>query len=171
MARARSLSDDDMGARAPDRETDPIFDDWLEFERSAISTQDNRFGLDFSRIPRGMVMEWKRVRLVGKEDPRNQVLCQQQGWHKVPHHMQPHILGHLAEGKDQSIVIDGLQLMMRPERYCREYDEEIQGRTGYHLAQHLQALRLSSKEQVGAQATIIKRTYGAAPTSATQAID
>lgn len=120
-------------------------------------TDDSRFALDMSKIPTDYVMEWKRHTLMGLNDRRNQVVVRQNHWTPVPHKLQPHIYGHTCTNEDEHIIVDGLGLYMRPEYLNEDANEEYHQNTDYQLNQQLQALRLSSRQQVGDERTKIKR--------------
>jgi hypothetical protein len=133
-------------------------EDQERLHRPGNTTVNDRFSLDESRIPTGMVMEWKRVRLMGAEDRRNQVISQRNHWTPVTHEIQPHILGYL--GKEGEIIEqDGLRLMMRPKYLNDDANEEQQNDTAFQLNQQLTSLKLKSREEVGPQRTKISRTY------------
>lgn len=126
--------------------------------RPSNAQRDNRFDIDHAKVPRGMVMEWKRVALLGQEDRRNQVISNQFHWKPVPHDMQPDILGFL--GRDGApIVVDGLMLMMRPEYLCEEAHNEREDEANYVISQQLQALKGRSKSEVGGKNTTFKREF------------
>lgn len=125
--------------------------------RSAI-TSDGRLSLDLNRVPPGMVMEWKRHSCMGQEDAYNQVIVRQNHWTPVPHHLQPHIYGHLCKDGEKHIIVGGLGLYMRPLYLNEDAVAEQQEATADVLGNQLQALRLSSREQVGDRFTRIKKS-------------
>jgi hypothetical protein len=152
--------------RQPDRTKDRISDRredrHLERPINAM-TNDGRFSLDMKRVPPGYVMEFKRHTLMGQNDKRNQVVVSQYHWKPVPHKLQPHFLGHLAGDPEEQVVVDGLGLYMRPAYLNDDAAEEQAENTLYQTNQQLQALRLSSKEQVGSARTYIKKSVVAVP--------
>ncbi len=129
----------------------------LERPSRAQVTDGGAYSLDKSRVPRGMVMEWKRHSCMGQEDKHNQVVVRQNHWEPVPHKMQPHILGHLGNDEEH-IIVAGLGLYMRPAYLNEDAMKEQHEETDYTLNQQLQSLRLASKEQVGERFTKIKRS-------------
>lgn len=126
-------------------------------------TDDGRFSIDLAAVPEGYVMEWKRHTVMGMEDKQNQVRIRQFHWMPVTHSMQPHILGHLCKNDDEHIMVDGQGLYMRPIYLNQEAEAEHRADTDYVLGQQLQSLRMSSKDQVGAARTFIKKSVTAVP--------
>lgn len=143
--------------RGHDRVSDRTEDRRLQRPGTGRLTDDSRFALDRDRIPPGYVMEWKRHTLVGQIDRRNMAVVQQYHWKPVPHKAQPHIYGITAKDEAEHIVVDGLGLYMRPSYLNDDAQAETRNETDYQLNQQLQALRLSSKDQVGERYTKIKR--------------
>jgi hypothetical protein len=94
---------------------------------------------------------------MGMPDKRNQVIIRQYHWEPVPHHMQPHIYGHLCENAEEHIIVDGMGLYMRPKYLNKEAEAEGKYDTDHQLSQQLQSLRLASKDQVGDKNTYIKK--------------
>jgi hypothetical protein len=135
----------------------------LQRPASQSLTDDGRFSLDKSLIPAGYVMEFKRHTVMGMEDKRNQVLLRKYFWEPVTHKMQPHILGHLCTDDEQHIIVDGLALYMRAKYLNDDANAETKSETDYQLNQQMQSLRMSSKQQVGAANTYIRKTTVAAP--------
>lgn len=133
----------------------------LERPSRAALTDEGRFAVDLSLVPKGYTLEWKRHELMGMRDRRNQVIVRQNHWQPVPHKMQPHIYGHTCENEDEHIIVDGLGLYMRPKYLNEDAAQEHKETTDYQLGQQLQSLRLSSQQQVGQQYTKIKRTVEA----------
>lgn len=125
--------------------------------RSASSGDGTVFSVDKSAIPPGYVMEWKRHEVMGFNDRHNQVIIRQNHWQPVPHKMQPTILGHLCKDDEEHIVVAGQGLYMRPAYLNEDAAAELREETDYTLNQQLQALKLSSKDQVGERFTKIKR--------------
>lgn len=126
-------------------------------------TDDGRFSIDKSLVPDGYVMEFKRHSVMGMEDKRNQVLLRKYHWEPVTHKMQPQILGHLCTDDEKHIEVDGLYLYMRPKYLNDDANAETKADTDYQLSQQMQSLRMSSKQQVGAANTYIRKTTVAAP--------
>lgn len=151
--------------RTVDRPTERREERRLERPSSGVLTNDGRFSLDMEKVPTGFRMEWKRHQLLGQNDRRNQVIIRQFHWDPVPHKLQPHIYGHTCENENEHIVVDGLGLYMRPDYLCEEAAEECERNTDYQTNQQLQALKLSSKEQVGDRFTKIKRQTVQVPQS------
>ena len=143
--------------RTPERVSDRVEERRLQRPGTGRLTDDSRFALDRDRIPAGQVMEWKRHTLMGQVDRRNMAVVAQYHWKPVPHKMQPHIFGITAKDENEHIVVDGEGLYMRPAYLNADAAEETRNETDYQLNQQLQALRLSSKEQVGDRYTKIKR--------------
>src|SRR6185503_3544814 len=110
-------------------------------KRMSAANRDDRLAVDLSLVPRDMTVEWKRVKLLGQDDRRSQVVCAQNHWQPVTHEMQPQILGQFVQ--------DGLMLMMRPSYLCDEANEEREGDAIYNISQQLQALGSRSKAEVG----------------------
>lgn len=135
----------------------------LERPATRRMTDDGRFSIDMAAVPPGFVMEWKRHSIMGMEDKRNQVVIRSYHWEPVPHHMQPHILGHLCKNDDEHIMVDGQGLYMRPKYLNEEANAESRADTDYQLGQQLESLRMSSKDQVGQKHTYVKKSTVAVP--------
>lgn len=150
-------------ARTPQRGTERTEARRLERPHRGVFTQDGRFSLDKTRIPKGYVMEFKRHTLMGQNDRRNQAVIGAYHWSPVPHKFQPHFYGLTCKNDDEHIIVDGLGLYMRP-RYLNEEAraEDIQ-ETDHVTHQQINSLRMSSREQVGAERTKIQRTVAAIP--------
>jgi hypothetical protein len=153
ISNARQSDRDAVVPRNTDRKEDKV-----RLRRPGRLTREGRFAIDESRVPDGMVMEWKRVRLMGAEDRSNQIISQRNHWVGVPHEVQPHILGHLGK-QGEIIEQDGLMLMMRQQYLNDDAWEEQQHETTFQLDQQLTSLKLKSREEVGPQRTKIQRTY------------
>lgn len=125
--------------------------------RSAASGDGSLFSIDKGLVPPGYVMEWKRHEVMGFSDRHNQVVIQQNHWTPVPHKMQPQKLGHLCKDPEEHIIVGGEGLYMRPTYLNEDAAAEQREETDYTLNQQLQALKLSSKDQVGERFTKIKR--------------
>lgn len=143
--------------RTPDRISERTEDRRLQRPGTGRLTDDSRFAIDLHKVPPGYKMEWKRHTLVGMVDRRNMSVVAQYHWKPVPHKMQPHIYGITAKDEGEHIIVDGLGLYMRPSYLNDDADAETRNETDYQLNQQMQALRLSSKEQVGERYTKIKR--------------
>lgn len=126
-------------------------------------TNDGRFSIDLSRVPPGYVLEWKRHTIMAQEDRQNQVTVRKYHWQPVPHKDQPHILGHLCQNPEEHIIVDGMGLYMRPAYLNEDARAEEEAKTNFVLSQQLQSLRMSSKDQVGAGNTYVKKTTVAVP--------
>ena len=76
------------------------------------------FFVDPSSIPDGWTYEWKRLTVLGMEDPSYQVSLRRTGWTPVPAHRHPEMMpaGH----KDDAILRKGMILMERPEEITQE---------------------------------------------------
>lgn len=112
-------------------------------------SDDGRFAIDFSRVPQGFTMEWKRETLFGLRDRRNLTTILANHWEPVPHKMQPHVYGKTATGDDEHVKVDGLGLYMRPTYLCDDAHLEDNETAAYQTNQQLQSLRLQSREQLG----------------------
>lgn len=143
--------------RTAERATDRHQERRLERPDNRNLTDDGRFSIDLNAVPQGYVMEFKRHKIMGMEDKRNQVLVRQFHWEPVPHSMQPHILGHLCKNDDEHVVVDDMGLYIRPKYLNRDADAEHKRDTDHVLSQQLQSLRMESKDQVGAGNTYIKK--------------
>jgi hypothetical protein len=158
---ARHLTGADAQERTAEREmergTERVEERRLERPTRGNLSDDSRFAVDLSRVPRGFVMEWKRHELMGARDRRNQTVVRQYHWEPVPHKLQPHVYGHTCTNADEHIIVDGLGLYMRPAYLNEDAERETAENTAYNLNQQLASLRLSSKAQVGEQRTKIKR--------------
>lgn len=121
-------------------------------------SDDGRFAVDLDRKPRDVTYNWKRMQLFGQNDKRNQVLISQFHWAPVPHKDQPHILGHLETDENAPIIIDGLMLCQRPTYLCDDAEREQLQETDYVTNAQLQALKLTSKDQVGDRYTKIRKS-------------
>jgi hypothetical protein len=152
-----------QSAHATERVSSRATERRLERPDNRRLTDDGRFSIDLNGVPKGYVMEWKRHSILGQEDTRNQVLIRQYHWEPVTHAQQPHIYGHLCADGDKHIVQDGMGLYMRPKYLNEEAVAETQWDTNHQLDQQLQALRLSSKDQVGDRNTYIKKQTVAVP--------
>lgn len=158
MAQARaSLHSARTPERTLERSTERHDERRLQRPNAGHITDDGRFSIDLDLVPPNYAMEWKRHTIMGQEDKQNQVRVRQYHWQPVPHKMQPHILGHLCQNDDEHIIVDGMGLYMRPAYLNDEARVEEQSKTDYVLAQQLQSLRMSSKEQVGSERTYIKK--------------
>lgn len=147
--------------RAQSRATERTETRRLERPSRAHLTDDSRFAIDLTRVPKGYTMEWKRHELMGMRDRRNLVIVRQNHWEPVPHKTQPHIFGHTCTNEDEHVIVDGLGLYMRPTYLNQDAAAEHREETDYQLGQQLEALRLSSRQQVGERYTKIKRTVEA----------
>lgn len=155
-------------ARTPERTTERATE--RLHRPSDLSMSDPR-ALDETLIPRGVTMEWKRTALVGMADKRNQVISYRNHWKPVPHSMQPHFLGHLESDPNAPIIIEGLQLMMRPTYLVDDANKEYSDNTTYQLAQQLEGLRSNSIAHVGPKGTQIKRSFVAPPGAAAEVVE
>lgn len=153
--------------RAPERlqarGTDRADERRLERPSNRNISDDGRFSIDLNGVPQGYVMEWKRHEVMGMQDKQNQVRIRQFHWEPVPHKMQPQILGHLCKNQDEHIIVDGMGLYMRPRYLNEDAADETRRDTDYQLSQQMQSLRMSSKDQVGAGNTYIKKSTVSAP--------
>lgn len=151
---SRSIDD----ARTSERTLDRQETRRLERPSRARISEDGPLSLDFNRVPKGFVMEWKRHSCFGKEDTHNQVIVRQNHWTPVPHKIQPHIYGHLCEDPERHILVNGLGLYMRPAYLNEDAYREQQETTDDVLGSQIRALSLQSQEQVGKQRTRIKKS-------------
>ena len=158
-----SRTPDRTPERTLDRRSDRVDERRLERPDNRRLTDDGRFSIDLNRVPHNMVMEWKRHPIMSMVDKRNQVVIQQYHWKPVLHRDQPDILGHLCTNPDEHIIVDGLGLYMRPKYLNDEAMAEGKWETDHQLSQQLQALRLTSKDQVGDRYTAIKKQTVAVP--------
>ena len=150
-------------ARISDRGGDRVDERQTRKVRMGNASRSNRFAINFDLIPPGMTLEWKRMTIMGQEDRHNQVQTRLNAWEPVPHSQQPQILGHFAiENPEQPIVVDGLMLMQRPTYLCEEAEDEVKLETEFKLGQQLASLKLSSREQIGAERTKIITRHGPA---------
>lgn len=147
-------------ARTEDRSSDRRSERRLERPNRRSMTDDGRFSIDMSRVPEGYVMEFKRHEIMGLRDVRNQVTVREYHWQPVTHEMQPHFgyAAGLVKDPNQQVIVDGLALYMRPEYLNEDAMDETADATRRQLSNQLQSLRLSSKDQVGAMNTYIKKT-------------
>lgn len=78
----------------------------------------DKFYIDPKIIPDGWSYEWKRVSVLGKEDPSYSVAMAHKGWEAVPLSRHPHLMpiGHPG----QTIDREGLMLMERPLEITQE---------------------------------------------------
>ena len=120
---------------------------------------ENPFELDHSLIPDGMVMEFKRLSILGMNDRRHQNICHRFHWTPVLHHEQPHILGITEVDPNAPIILGGLQLMKRPSYLVDEAHQERKDLAQYQINQQLSSVRAASKAQVGDANTKISRTF------------
>lgn len=148
--------------RTPERATQRTEERRLVRPSMANMTDDGRFSIDMTRVPKGYVMEFKRHSIMGATDRRNQVRIRDAHWQPVLHKQQPHILGHLCTNDDEHIVVDGLGLYMRPKYLNEDAMAEQVDNTNHVLQQQLNGMKLSSKDQVGSGNTYIKRQTVAA---------
>jgi hypothetical protein len=116
--------------REPMREAAPSFED--HFARAAarmeqlrgvhgneiLDTGTDEFYIDSSDIPPGWDYQWKRVSLLGKEDPAYQVQLARGGWWPVPTKRHPHFMP--LDTDSPTITRKGMMLMERPMELTRE---------------------------------------------------
>jgi hypothetical protein len=104
--------------REPVREEDPRAaamkraQEWFSHIESLPDGRD-KYYIDPSKIPDGWTYEWKRWTTIGREDPQYQVSLQQTAWQAVPASRHPELMPTGFRG--QTIDIDGMRLMERPE--------------------------------------------------------
>lgn len=150
-ARTESRAADRPPARSPEKR--------LTRPNRRNMTDDGRFSIDKSRVPPGMVMEFKRHSIMGMKDVRNMATVHEYHWEPVTHEMQPHFALNAGLAKpNEQVMVDGLGLYMRPKYLNEEAQAETQADTNYQLKQQLNSLRMASKDQVGAMNTFIKKT-------------
>jgi hypothetical protein len=83
-----------------------------------LDEHDDRFYVPPSDIPPGWDYQWKRLTLLGKEDPGYQVRLARAGWEPVPLSRHAHYMPEGYDGK--TIVRDGQILMERPKELTLE---------------------------------------------------
>jgi hypothetical protein len=83
-------------------------------QHGAFSIEDNidKFYINPDDVPEGWSYEWKRLTLLGKEDPSYQVNLARTGWEAVPAERHP---SYMPEGNFRHIERDGMILMERPK--------------------------------------------------------
>jgi len=153
----------DRDALAP-RNTDRK-EDRQRLYRPGNTTLEHRYAIDESRVPTGMVMEWKRTHILGMPDRQNMSISRRNHWTPVTHEMQPQFFGNLGK-PGEPIQMDGMELMMRQEYLNEDAAEEQAHETAFQTDQQFRSLKQKSSEQVGPQNTKLKRTYERAPTQA-----
>jgi hypothetical protein len=82
---------------------------------------NDKFHVPLNLVPPGWTYEWKRVSVIGKEDPAYAIEMREQGWTPVPAERHPEFMPDEHKG---AIARDGLILMERPEELTREAQEE-----------------------------------------------
>ena len=80
---------------------------------------NSRFDIPLSIIPPAWTYEWKRMTVLGKEDPSYQVNLAQRGWEAVPASRHPELMPVGWKGK--TIDIDGMRLMEIPTEIVQQY--------------------------------------------------
>ena len=78
----------------------------------------DKFHIDPRIIPDGWSYEWKRLTVLGKEDPSYQVTVAQRGWEPVPRSRHPHMMPDSYHG--ETIEREGMILMERPKEITDE---------------------------------------------------
>lgn len=81
----------------------------------------DEFYVDRTSIPDGWEYEWKRLEVLGKEDPAYQVSLARKGWDPVPADRHPEMMP--KEAKDKIVTRKGMILMERPKELSDEARE------------------------------------------------
>jgi len=102
----------------------------------ALEEGEDKFFIDSADVPEAWEYEWKRMTVLGKEDPAYQVSLARRGWEPVPASRHPHLMP--AGWSRQTIERDGMVLMERP----REISDEARLRD-----RKAAALQMRSKEE------------------------
>lgn len=106
-----------MDTRPAKREEDPRARaarraaELLEHNNGGMDEGTDKYYIDPAIIPDGWSYEWKRVALLGKEDPSYEVNLTRGGWEPVPASRHPELM---PKGDYQTIDLDGMRLMERP---------------------------------------------------------
>jgi hypothetical protein len=92
----------------------------LELREQSSSDDDgvDKFYIDPRTIPDGWSYEWKRLTVLGKEDPSYQVSTARKGWESVPCSRHPNMMPIGYQG--ETIEREGMILMERPLEITQE---------------------------------------------------
>lgn len=142
-----------------------------DIRRLTQEETDNAFFVDLGNVPREYECEWKRVSLLGADDPRNRAISERNGWKPAPRGNHPEIMGLSQDSTDDDkpIVINGLMLCYRPWDLSEEAHEERIARTRQTTDSFLAAIHGESRERMGRGGEKFvgyKRTYTPAPGAA-----
>ena len=81
---------------------------------------DNELNIDQSEIPDGFVVEWKRVSIHGKEDRKNLIGLEKDGWEPANPKDFPSLVGKNHKGSTVTNGHGDLCLMIRPKELTEE---------------------------------------------------
>lgn len=157
--------------RAPLRES---FEDHLKRAADRMATLRGHFGEEIldegsdeffiakSDIPQGWDYQWKRLTLLGKEDPAYQVHLARAGWEAVPTSRHPHFM---PDGcKDYAITRKGMLLMERPLELSEQAQRNEYTKARRQVRQKEEQLATAPQGQFdrdnkGAPLANVKRAY------------
>ena len=91
------------------------------FGSAGLDEGTDEFYIDPAIIPDGWSYEWKRMELLGKEDPAYQVSLARTGWEPVP--ASRHTVMMPREYAGDTIIRKGMMLMERPLEITEEAKE------------------------------------------------
>lgn len=107
-----ALREDDPRARAAARSAE------LRDHLGGMDQGTDKYAIDQSIIPDGWSYEWKTLTVYGAENPSYQVSLRKTGWEPVPAGRHPELMPTGYKG--ETIIVDGQQLMERPEEITEE---------------------------------------------------
>lgn len=99
----------------------------------------DKFYINEADIPEGWSVEWKRIEVMGKEDPAYEIAVARKGWEPAPPNMFP---GYMpANYKGKTIDRDGLRLMMRPAVITEEVKQIERDKANAQMRQNQEKLQ------------------------------
>lgn len=126
-------------------------------------SEKSQFDIDVSIIPDGWTYEWKRVSVLGKEDPSYQVKLQSQGWESVPAYRHRELMPKGYEGG--SIDKDGQRLMERPAEITKMSVDREYRKARQQIGQKEQQINgpqpgQAPRDNKGRSLVSLNRSYG-----------
>lgn len=127
----------------------------LRAPQRIIRHAGNRFDVDLSKVPSGMVYAWRRKTVGGLDDKENMINCDLNGWRPVPADRHPELAGPSARAGEE-IVRGGLLLMEQPAEWQAESREMDRFAAFNAVESQVQRLGLQARRD-GISAKITRR--------------
>lgn len=120
--------------------------------------QTDQLYVDQAKVPEGMTYEWKRKTYWGKEDRKNMILQDENGFTPVPAKRHPEIVGQTANPEGE-IEVGGLVLMERPKELQDEARQEEQRGALKDVQTQMQRLKLTGNNEMDRVVQKANRSY------------